>query len=236
MGSSVSSSRAVAVMGKIPRAGETKTRLTPPPLPDTAARLYAAFLEDVFALVDEAHRISEAPFERVFACALSPGDDGADAHALVPAGWRLFYQRGADLGARIANVYEDTAAFHAVIIGSDSPTMPPSRLLEAFAHLEAGARAVFGPTTDGGYDLIALAAIERALLDGIPWSTPLVMEATRAKADKAQIPILELALGYDIDAFEDLARALADASTPGSIAHRTRDAIREALASFRPAD
>ncbi len=221
--------RAVVVMGKIPRPHRVKTRLAPALSPEAAAKLYRAFLEDVFDVVDEAHRRSPRPFERVFACALADDEDGGAAHRLAPRGWRIQFQRGHDLGERMKLAYEDAAAFSTVIIGSDAPTMPPDRILEAFRALDAGAAAVFGPTIDGGYDLIGLSRIEPALLEGIPWSTDQVMSATRARAKDGGIPIRELALGYDIDTIEDLERAREDARRPGTVARRTAAAIREVL-------
>jgi uncharacterized protein len=231
---SVVVSRAVVVMGKIPRAGRVKTRLVPPLSHEAAARLYSAFLADVFDVVEAARR--SLAFDRVFACALAPDEDGSEARALAPSGWRVAFQRGEDLGARIAFAYEDAAAFSTVIIGSDSPTMPPSRILEAFSALEAGARAVFGPAKDGGYDLIGLSKIEPPLLERIPWSTDQVMETTRARARAAGIEIRELSLGYDVDAIDDLPRALEDSIRPGSIARRTEAAIREVLSSHARGD
>jgi glycosyltransferase A (GT-A) superfamily protein (DUF2064 family) len=121
--------------------------------------------------------------------------------------------------------FEDAAAFHTVIIGSDSPTMPPARIAEAFFGLEAGADAVFGPTRDGGYDLIALRRNERALLQDMPWSTDQVMAETRRRAAQAGLRIQELAEGADIDGIEDLDRALEEAKRPESLAWRTLDAI-----------
>ena len=58
--------QAVVVMGKLPRPGRVKTRLTPAFSPEVASQLYAAFLADVFALVDRAR--SGCEFDRVFAC------------------------------------------------------------------------------------------------------------------------------------------------------------------------
>jgi rSAM/selenodomain-associated transferase 1 len=221
--------RALVVMGKIPRPGRVKTRLVPAISPEAAASLYRAFLEDVFDVVDEARRRSPYPFERVFACALADDEDGGVAHGLAPPGWRVQFQRGQDLGERIGRAYEDAAAFSTVIIGSDAPTMPPDRILEAFRALDEGARAVFGPTADGGYDLIGLSAIESALLEDIPWSTDQVMSATRARAKAAGLAIRELSIGYDVDTMEDLERVLEDARRPGSVARRTAAAIREVL-------
>lgn len=214
--------RAVVVMGRLPRPGQVKTRLAKRVGDEAAARLYQAFLLDVFDVVDAAVGGGAA---RIFSCALAPDEGIAAAEALAPAGWSAVAQGPGDLGERVAEAHQQGAALAVVVIGSDAPTMPPARIGAAFARLEAGADAVFGPTSDGGYDLIGLCGAQPALLTGIPWSTAGVMAATRQAAARAHLAIEELEVGYDIDHFEDLARALTDASQPASPARRTAAAI-----------
>jgi hypothetical protein len=210
MGSSVSE-RAVVVMAKVPRPGRVKTRMELPG--EIASQLYTRMLQAVLTRVDRAQESlrSGAPpgFDRVLAVALFPEDARADAEALVPEGWRLILQRGEDLGARIQNAAADAGASRVVVLGSDAPTLPSERILDAFAALDR-APAVFGPTEDGGYYLVGLRGPEPRLFAGIPWSTPEVMEATRAAAARAGIAVAELAPWYDVDRREDLERAVSD--------------------------
>lgn len=210
--------RAIVVMGKPPRAGSVKTRLGRAIGMDRAAEVYAAFLADVFAMVDRV----ELDLERVFACALEPGQPLEIASQLAPRSWRAVAQRGNDLGEKIEAARADVFADRVVILGSDSPAMPPSRIEDAFLALETGADAVFGPTEDGGYDLIALPGPRPALLAGIPWSTPEVMAATRRAALQVNLQIVELGLGWDVDELEDLARVEASKEP----AARTRAIVR----------
>ena len=211
--------RAVVVMGKLPRPGRVKTRLTRALSPERAAELYRAFLGDTFRLVDRAClRPAGAPdrgWTRVFACALTEGDTLRDAEALVPDGWRVVAQAGVGLGERIEHARQAGQADHVIVMGSDSPTLPTARLMEAFAALAAEApgtrAAVVVPTEDGGYALIAFAGGAPELLSEIPWSTENVMAATRAAAHASGVALTELAEAYDIDLPEDLSRAAADA-------------------------
>lgn len=242
MSNSIRSERAVVVMGRLPRAGQVKTRLVPPLTAEEAARLYRAFLLDVFRLVDRAHEeAGPRAFDRVFACALEPKarpEDGGQIEALVPRGWRGAIQRGDDLGARIAASADDAGAARVVVIGSDSPTMPPSRIAQAFDALEARRsdrahrRAVLGPADDGGYYLIGFdAPAPPELFSDMPWSSPALMARTRERAKASGVELLELAQGYDVDTLADLERAFADANLPESNAAETSAAIRELLAS-----
>ncbi len=205
-------SRAVVVMGKLPRPGRVKTRLTTSLSPAQAADLYRAFLVDTFRLVQRATPTAAW----VFACALAEQDRLPEAEALVPDGWRVVPQAGDGLGARIDHARETGAADHVLVMGSDSPTLPEARLVEAFEVLAEGgeggpAPVVVAPTEDGGYALIGFAAPTPAVLTDIPWSTSEVMAATRAAAARADVPIVELAPTYDVDHPQDLARLAADA-------------------------
>jgi rSAM/selenodomain-associated transferase 1 len=210
-------------MGRLPRHGPVKTRLGLAPA--EASKLYEAFLRDVFDMVGAV----PVP-RRVFSWVFTEFEwEEAAARDLAPPGWRIARQSGESLGERIESARAAAEARQVVVIGSDAPAMAPSRLVEAFEALDAGAGAVFGPTEDGGYDLIGLPGPRPELLAGIPWSTRWVMAETRRAAARAGIALHELSTGHDVDTFADLARALADAERPGSFARRTAKAIREVL-------
>lgn len=211
MASSVSDERrAVVVMAKVPRPGRVKTRMGLPG--ESASRLYRELLQAVLTGVDRARARLE--FDRVLAVALSPEDVPTDAEALAPPGWRAVLQRGDDLGARIQRARDDAGADRVVVIGSDAPTLPSERILEAFEALDR-VPAVFGPTEDGGYYLVGLRGPSERLFAGIPWSTERVMEATRQAARGAGIAWEELPAWYDVDRPEDLERALRDGFSCG---------------------
>ena len=198
-------------MGKLPRAGRVKTRLTRALSADQAAALYRAFLADTFRLVD---RALAADVKRVFACALAPDDALSDAEALVPTGWTVVAQDGDGLGDRIERARQQGEADLVVVMGSDSPTLPDSRLVDAFGALETAAvqpTVVVAPTADGGYSLVGFSMPALEVLTDIPWSTEQVMEATRSAAAAAGIDLIELDETYDVDHPEDLSRLRRDA-------------------------
>ena len=198
--------RAVVVMGKLPVPGRVKTRLGLPPA--TAAELYAAFLEDVFELVDKA--VGAETF-RLFACALEADEALASAEALAPSHWGVVRQRGPDLGARMRHAFLQGEAKHVVVLGSDVPTLPSERIREAFGQLEAWwthpkptRGAVFVPAPDGGYVLFGLSEDLPALFDGMAWSTDAVMAQTKAAASKSGVQLACLRPHRDIDRVDDL--------------------------------
>jgi uncharacterized protein len=205
---------ALCIMAKAPVSGQVKTRLCPPLSLDEAARLYQCFLEDKIAQV-----LGIQGVEPVLAYA----PDGAAAvfEALAP-GVMLVPQRGGDLTSRLVSVLERLleSGFHAaIVIDSDTPTLPSRLLHHAVAQLALGEPdLVLGPTEDGGYYLIGLRSVHRTLFDGMPWSTPAVLEETLRRARRLGLRVAQLAPWYDVDTGEDLARLMseleADAGQP----------------------
>jgi uncharacterized protein len=95
----------------------------------------------------------------------------------------------------------------AVVLNSDSPTLPTAFLVETAAALaRPGDRAVLGPSSDGGYYLLGLKAAHRRMFDDIAWSTERVAEQTRERAREIGLDMHELPQWYDVDDVETLRR------------------------------
>src|SRR5215471_2898732 len=175
----------IAVMAKASIAGRTKTRLVPPLTYEEAAQCNTAFLRDI-----------------------------ADYIAYGPAHARPFFQEnlpreialieacyptlGECLDYTIAQLLERGHRF-AVVLNSDSPTLPTSLLVET-AHVLAqpGDRAVFGPAIDGGYYLLGLKAQHHRLFGDIAWSTERVAQQTLERAAELNLPVHILPTWYDV--------------------------------------
>ena len=120
-------------------------------------------------------------------------------------------QRGADFGTRLASAAAHAAAQNfspLVIIGTDSPTLPPAFIEMAISALtQRAADITLGPTEDGGYYLIGLREeAPRELFRGVSWSTPLVYRQTAANAARLRLRLLPLPPWYDVDTPADLRR------------------------------
>jgi hypothetical protein len=217
---------AVAIMAKVPRPGEVKTRLCPPLLAVEAAALYRCFLLDkiasVGALVD-AHPV----------IAYTPADACAEVGALAP-GFALLPQRGPDLGARLyATLSGLLQQGHraAIAVDSDTPTLPLDFLQRAVDLLSRpGPDVVLGPTEDGGYYLIGVRAAHRELFADVPWSTSEVAEVTLRRAAKAGLETARLPSWFDVDTAEDLERLRTSLAAAPATASQTSGW----LASRRP--
>ena len=82
----------------------------------------------------------------------------------------------------------------------DSPTLPIALLAEMVDVLSRpGDRAVLGPSTDGGYYLLASKTLHPHLFKGIAWSTEAVFAQTLERAAEIGLPVHILPEWYDID-------------------------------------
>jgi rSAM/selenodomain-associated transferase 1 len=174
-----------------------KTRLIGSISASEAADLHEAFVADLV------ERLQGREFDLRIAWALDPGDlpPQEDSTALT--------QTGKDLGERLFNALQEVGQSYSRVaaIGSDHPEIPAERLERAFDLLEEH-DIVIGPARDGGYYLIASRAkrLDRALFDGVEWSSSRVLEQTLRRAKKLGLHVGLLEEGDDVDAPEDLER------------------------------
>ncbi len=211
-------------MLRVPGHEPVKSRLHAALGLGAATLLYRCFVLDA---LDAAARV---PGVEVIA-AFSPASAGAAMAGFAP-GLRRLAQRGDDLGARMANLVSDLlAAGHAAVLvtGSDLPTLPAARFVEAARVLSGGgADVVLGPSEDGGYYLIGLARPAPALFVDMRWSAPDVLAVTCERAQRLGLRVHRLPPWYDVDTAADLVRLRDDlasaAARPaaGTIAWRTR--------------
>ena len=208
---------AVVVMARSPDGTRPpKTRLAGT-LPDEhdRRRLYAAFLADGVAGCGMIDGVT------VRVAYTEDGGTGGFDKAGVRVD-QLMPQRGADLGDRERGVFEDLfrdGFSPVVLIGSDLPTLPAERVVEALDRLRASDdRVVLGPANDGGYYLIGLAA--RAgdapvpdLFTGIRWSSAWARADTVAAADRCGLTVDLLGDWYDVDDAASLTRLRAELAT-----------------------
>lgn len=191
---------ALAIMCKAPRPGRSKTRLARAIGPEPAAALATCFLQDVAATIEELPGHLGAQGFGLYA----PANGEAEVRRLLPASFRLLLQEGDDLGVALREgarrLIEEEGCRSAVLINSDSPTLPPRLLAETIEALDRdGDRVVLGPAADGGYVLIGVKSDRPDLFRDIPWSTPEVLGATLARARSIGLEAEILPTWYDVD-------------------------------------
>jgi len=187
------------VFVKEPRPGAVKTRLLPALDPQSAAELYRVLAEE--EIRQTAPRAGE--YARLFFYAPS-------GSAQAMSGWlpgeTLLPQRGDDLGARMSAAFDEAfrrGARRAAVIGTDVPWVHRGLVAEAFSALDAH-DVVLGPTSDGGYYLLALARPQPALFRDIAWSTPSVFTSTLERAAALGLSVSRLPELPDIDTLDDV--------------------------------
>ena len=191
---------AIAVIAKAPAPGRSKSRLTPPCTPAQAAALATAALADTLAVV------AAVPGARRVVVL-----DGAPGSWLRP-GFEVIAQRGAGLAQRLAAAFADIDE-PALVVGMDTPQLTPQMLTHALAQL-AGADAVLGAASDGGYWSIGLRAADDAVFAGVPMSDGATCDVQRARLRTLGLMTRELPVLRDVD-------DIADAHAVAALAPRT---------------
>jgi uncharacterized protein len=196
----------IAVMAKASLAGRAKTRLVPPLTFEEAAAFNTAFLQDV------ADNIRAAADHTDIAGYMAYGPPGPDSvsffrRTLPPdigllEAWHPYF--GDCLFGAIEQLLGRGHAA-AVVLNSDSPTLPTSLLIEAARILaRPGDRAVLGPAIDGGYYLLGVKHAHRRLFEDVAWSTEHVARATLERAAEIGLRVHVLPAWYDVDDVEAL--------------------------------
>lgn len=205
----------LGVFVKYPQPGQVKTRLAAAWGEERAAELYSAFVADTLDRF-------RSTADRRWAC-YAPADAAAARYFGDLAGdsYELWPQPDGPLGKRLAAFFECCFASglqRAVIIGSDSPTLPRDYVEQALERLATsdapdrgvadqpsrGGRCVLGPATDGGYYLVGLRERLLPIFSGIEWSTPQVLRQTVARLSESGATLALLPPWYDVDGPDDV--------------------------------
>ena len=204
---------ALILMAKAPIPGQVKTRLCPPLTGKEAASLYACLLEDTAAEMARLRRV------HLYLFFSPPGSEGFFRRDPFSV-FEPIPQSGGNLGERMANAFR--TAFgrgfaRAVLVGADCPVLSAPLVRAAFRELSSSAGAVFGPSDDGGFYLIALSSNVPSLFRGVDWGTASVLSEVSLRCRAAGIPYALLPPGLDIDTVDDvtaLARWVRTRSSP----------------------
>jgi rSAM/selenodomain-associated transferase 1 len=195
---------AIAVMAKASSPGRTKTRLVPPLTHEQAAAINTAFLADIAE-----NLMAASTMERI-AGFMAFGPKGAVSffEELLPSEIGLIETWLPNFGDCLFHALTsmlDMGYGSAVVLNSDSPTLPTDFLVQTEAALnKPGDRIVLGPSTDGGYYLLGLKLAHRRLFDDIAWSTAVVAAQTLERAGELGLEVVMLPEWYDVDDAEAL--------------------------------
>jgi rSAM/selenodomain-associated transferase 1 len=191
---------ALILLAKAPIPGQVKTRLCPPFTKTGAAALYSCLLEDAAEEMARVARVHRYLF-------YTPTGSARIFRRPPFSGFEHIPQSRGNLGKRMAVAF-DTAfgrgCARAVLVGADCPALSASLVRAAFWELATRAGAVIGPSNDGGFYLIALAARAPSLFRGVNWGTGSVLSEVSQRCRAAGIPYSLLPSAQDIDTPEDV--------------------------------
>jgi glycosyltransferase A (GT-A) superfamily protein (DUF2064 family) len=140
--------------------------------------------------------------------------------------FELLPQTEGDLGQRMAAFFGaqlEAGAAAVVLVGTDSPTLPPSFIVQAFQELQT-VDVVIGPSMDGGYYLIGCMARSRffqgvdrdqatpsrepgratlpPVFEGISWGAHTVLSETMTALRDPELRLALLPPWYDVDTLD----------------------------------
>lgn len=194
--------RTVYVMAKAPIMGRVKTRLGADIGMVEAIRFYRRTLNETARALAQDKR-----WQTILA--VTP-DVAADVPQYWPPRIARQEQGVGSLGARMARLLRTAPPGDVLITGSDIPDITPKLIARAFRDLGHG-EAIIGPSDDGGYWLIGLAARARhlyavgdSLLAGVRWSSPHALNDTLLCLKNRDVILTKTLV--DIDTGEDYVR------------------------------
>ncbi len=180
----------VIVLAKEPIPGRVKTRLCPPLTHDDAAALAAAALSDTLEAI-----LAVRCTRRILAL------DG-NAGSWVPAEFEVRPQPAGGLAERLTAAFADVEGPGA-LVGMDTPQVPPPLIEHALDSVRAEGTAALGPSTDGGFWLVAFARAPSRAFNGIPMSSPATGIAQRRRLDELGLRTTVLPTLRDVDDYSD---------------------------------
>lgn len=197
-GSSRQPPPAVAIFARAATPGKSKTRLVPLLGARGAAEFQAALISDTLRKVAA---LTGDPARYLFLAGRVLPDLSA-----IPD-YTVARQRGADLGERLERAFKQLLRRHpaALVLGTDSPTLPPRILRAAFEELRF-CDAVLGPCPDGGYYLIGLRRLRVGMFRGIRWGTGFAFRDTLRNLRRCDFSCSVLEPFEDVDRPADVQR------------------------------
>jgi rSAM/selenodomain-associated transferase 1 len=191
---------ALIVFCREPIAHLAKTRLIGRLTPADAASLADAFIVDALGKAVAAHA------SRVVIAASAPdGASGSKYFRRIARrfGAELVDQGRGTLGDRMARALEPFASSGALLIGTDTPSLPRA-LLEKSIRALRRSRVVIAPSLDGGYYAVGVRGAMPPIFTAIRWGSGEVFDATIRRLNRAGIRYALVPSWYDVDRWSDV--------------------------------
>ncbi len=183
-----------------PVAHHAKTRLIGALTPAGAAKLSDAFIRDALAKAVAIH-----PGRLVIAASASGGAEHSKYFRRLARrfGAGLIDQGNGSLGKRMERALEPFSATGALLIGTDTPSLPRKLLTASFEALRRR-RIVIAPSLDGGYYAIGVRGAMPPIFTAIRWGTSGVFASTVERLNRAGNSYAVGPAWYDVDRWTDV--------------------------------
>jgi len=191
---------ALIVFCREPVAHRAKTRLIGAITAAAAAALSDAFIRDAIAKA-----VSIGPSRIVIAASAADGAERSKYFRRLARrfGAELIDQGDGSLGKRMARALEPFSPSGALLIGTDTPSLPIPLLAASVEALRRN-RVVLAPSLDGGYYALGVRGAMPPIFSAIRWGSGGVFDSTVKRLERAGI---RYALGpawYDVDRWADV--------------------------------
>jgi len=183
-----------------PVARRAKTRLIGALTAAGAAALSDAFIHDALAKAVAIH-----PGRLVIAASASGRAEHSKYFRRLARRFdaELIDQGTGSLGKRMARALESFSAIGALLIGTDTPSLPVVLLAASFEALRRR-RIVIAPSLDGGYYAIGLRGAMPPIFTAIRWGTGGVFASTVERLKRAGHSYALGPAWYDVDRWADV--------------------------------
>ena len=182
---------ALIVFVRNPELGKVKTRIAAAVGEVLALEIYLQMLDHTFQTIEQVDADTYLYVSHHL-------NDFADQN------FKQSMQAEGNLGHKMYSAFCDLQDQYQkmVLIGSDCPYITQDLLNKAFTKLEEH-DIVLGPSTDGGYYLIAMKQATAQVFENISWSTELVLEQTILQIQTLNFTYHLLEPLTDIDYYQD---------------------------------
>ena len=168
--------------------------------PAAAAALSDAFIRDALAKAVAVH-----PMRIVIAASAPDGAARSKYFRLLArrTGAELIDQGEGSLGKRMARSLEPFSCNGALLIGTDTPSLPAAMLAASLEALRRS-RVVIAPSLDGGYYAVGVRGAMPPIFTGIRWGTRRVFASTIARLERSNVSYALGPAWYDVDRWADV--------------------------------
>ncbi len=198
----------LGIFVKQPIPGTVKTRLAVGIGEAAAANLYSAFVHDILS---QHSRTADCQTLWFAGADMNAAEEWAST--VAGGNFEVQPQPEGDLGTRIKTFFEfafdaarepdeQPSENRAILIGSDSPSLPTDYVQQAFKALEQD-DIVLGPSNDGGYYLVGMRRKVWEIFDQINWSSAQVFQQTIRAVQDTNASFSLLPVWYDVDTVDD---------------------------------